>query len=267
MSSSGVSLCQGSGPSAAGGAPGGTGAGTEGGDPGGGIPSGTCGCVIPRVLLRCGARTLRGEQVVDEAFGLLGGDRYGSERLVGGHDTRLGPAQDVAPAPQGERGLAPFGQVAHEPPDERQPGMVAHAPRLGQQAPLPQALDRVGGKDALGHDDVVRPPLQDVVAGDARAGDVVDGHVRAAVDAELLERGQRRVHVPGAHVVPVDQPQRAHRQVGVGALAVEVVQGDHRPPEARGQPARQPGLAGAAGTGEHEDPRGSGGDGLHGGPV
>ncbi|MFC5042958.1 hypothetical protein [Ornithinimicrobium kibberense] len=54
VSSSGVSRCQGSGPSAAGGVPGGTGAGTEGGDPGGGIPSGTCGCVIPRVLLRCG---------------------------------------------------------------------------------------------------------------------------------------------------------------------------------------------------------------------
>src|SRR4051794_40432784 len=75
-----------------------------------------------------------------------------------------------------------------------------------------------------------------VPAGAARRRDVVHGHVRGAVAAELHHAGGRGNGVPGGGVVPVDDAE-APGEWGIGPdvvrVAVEAVEGEHRQPYAR----------------------------------
>ena len=155
------------------------------------------------------------------------------------------------PAHQGQRRLAGLAQVAGEPEEEGLRPGPPQAQGVGEDLLLPARLDQLGGEDALGDED--REPVEGQVRGSGApvARDVVHGQVRLPGAAQLHQGRQRPGAVPGQWAVPVHDAV-ATREPGVVAVVVEVVEGDHRHPQAPGQ-AR---LARAGGPGEQHHPRG-----------
>ena len=83
-------------------------------------------------------------------------------------------------------------------------------------------------------------------------GDLVDRHLAAPGGAQLAERGEGVGLVPRVRVVPVDEPGVGAGgdagERGVVAVLVEVVEAQDGESEA----LRQPGLSGAAGSGQDD---------------
>ena len=69
-----------------------------------------------------------------------------------------------------------------------------------------------------------------------------------------VQAGDRRVRVPGAHVVPVHQAVGAPWEALGVVRVVVVVQRHHGPSVGLPEPPREAGLAGAAGAGEQQHP-------------
>ena len=131
--------------------------------------------------------------------------------------------------------------------------MLADAVRRGQQAGVAARADHLLGEDPLRDEDVVAVEIQLLPAAPAVVRDVVDRHLGPALPAQRGQRLQGVVEQPGRGVVPVDHPGVGAvgdpGERGVAAALVEVVEAQHRQPDASGEPR----LPGPRGAGEDDD--------------
>jgi hypothetical protein len=146
------------------------------------------------------------------------------------HEPGFGTGEREAAADQCERRLAHLRQVAKQPPAEGDGGVQGEADRVREQATVPGAGHELRREDALRHEDVPAAQVQPDRAGAARRGDVVDGDVRGALPAQLLDGGQRGRRIPRGRVVPVDDaeaarssPSRSRQQAARPARASDAV--------------------------------------------
>lgn len=186
------------------------------------------------------------------------------QRRLARDDAALRAHQPPAPPQQERHRLPALAQIPQQPAAERRRGTPAQTQRVGQDAQLPAARHHIGREDALGDEQPRTAGVQFLGVDAGAGGDRVHRDGRTARTAQLLDRGDRRVRVPGQRRVPVDVRAAGDQwQRRIVALLVEVVETEHGQARAGGERR----LAGAGGAREQDDTRGGGSLGTHGTPV
>ena len=151
------------------------------------------------------------------------------------YDSRFGAQECQAASYEHLRWLAMLPQVAREAQCVRDQPRVSDAQGRCEEPAVATPGDDVRREDSFGDHDVgaVEGDLATTDTGVRRQ--VVHGCVDLPVRAKPLDRLAGSLGVPRSGVVPIDELVVDVRQVCCVAVAVEVIESEHRP----SQPARQ----------------------------